>query len=366
MTHEHERLMRETIALAVQARGRTRPNPLVGCVVARSGEVIARGYHRRAGEAHAEIDALAKLGPGEAHGADLYVNLEPCCTHGRTPPCTDAILASGIARVFVGTTDTNPRHRGAGLAALRDAGVEVIVGVLEDESRRLNAPYFSTMERGRPLVAAKWAMSLDGKIATRTGDSAWITNEASRAHVHTLRAEYDAVLVGTRTLLADDPRLTCRAEGGRDPVRVVIDAELRAAASSRVFDLPGTIVAHDRSVTDFAAFAARGAVSLPVGTDAHGLALGELLAGLRDHDVMSVLVEGGGAILGSLFDAKLVDRVYAFVSPRVIGGRNAVPAVAGEGVSKILESLKLVDTQVERFGEDLMIAGDVESCLPDS
>ena len=355
------------IELAASARGRTRPNPLVGCVIARGSEILATGFHRRAGEAHGEIDALRQLEPGAARGCDLYVNLEPCCTHGRTPPCTEAILLAGIERVFVGTVDTNPRHQGAGIRALREAGVEVVVGVLEHESRRLNAPYFSTMERARPLVAAKWAMSLDGKIATASGDSAWITGEAARTHVHHLRNLYDAILVGTQTLLHDDPRLTCRLDGGRDPVRVVIDTRLQCDPGARVFDHPGTLVVHGPTTREFAPYVERGAVSLELPLlDDGRVRLDVLLQRLLEHQVMSVFAEGGGALLGSLFDANLVDRVYAFVSPRIIGGRRAVPAVAGLGKDVVADAISLTDVRVEQLGDDILIAGDIWSCSPGS
>lgn len=362
MSERDEELMRAAIELAAIAEGHTRPNPLVGCVIARDAEVLARGYHTRAGEPHAEVAALRQLAPGAARGADLYVNLEPCCTHGRTPPCTDAIIEAGIARVFVGTVDTNPRHQGAGIAALQAAGIEVVTGICERESRALNAPYFSTMERRRPLVAAKWAMSLDGKIATRSGHSAWITGEPSREYVHRLRARYDAIMVGSGTVIADDPRLTCRLPGGRDPVRVVLDARLESNPAARVFDIPGTVVAHGAGL-DFTPFGARGARPLVVDTSDDGrLDLAEVLRRLLDFQVMSVLVEGGGTLLGSMFDAHLVDRVYAFVAPVVIGGRDAVTAVAGVGAAQIAESLRLDDVRIERFGDDVLVLGEVRQC----
>lgn len=353
--------MAEAIRLARQAEGHTRPNPMVGCVVVRGGEIISTGYHRRAGEAHGEQDALRKLKPGEATGSTLYVNLEPCCTHGRTPPCTDAILRADIARVVVGTVDTNPNVKGAGIARLREAGIEVAVGVLDAESRRLNAAYFKTMEAKRPLVVAKWAMSADGKIATRTRDSAWITNNKSRDYVHALRARYDAVLVGTGTLVDDDPRLTCRIDGGRDPIRVVLDRTLRSDPMQRAFANEGTIVVHDESLSavQFAPFADRGAVSLGMPVVDDVLDLEATMRALLDHDVMSVLVEGGGDLLGSLFDAALVDRVYAFVAPRIIGGIDAVSPVAGRGIERVAEGAALTDVRIEMFGDDVLIVGEV-------
>ncbi len=356
--------MAEALRLARQALGRTRPNPMVGCVVVRDGEVLARGYHHRAGEAHGEVDALRKLSPGDARGADLYVNLEPCCTHGRTPPCTQAVIDAGIARVFIGTEDTNPRVRGAGIAALRAAGVEVVTGVLQEESRALNLPYFRTMEVGLPWVAAKWAMSLDGKIATRGGDSAWISNERSRERVHRLRDEYDAVLVGAGTLRADDPRLTCRIEGGRNPLRVVLDARLEVGLDARVFEHPGTIVVAGPSVDD-AAIARRvdaGAQVVQVDQqEGNGrLDLEQLMRTLvREHQVMSVLVEGGGRVVGAMFDAGLVLRVYAFVAPVLIGGADAPSPVAGLGRSSMDLAERLRNPRIEEIGGDVLIVGDL-------
>jgi diaminohydroxyphosphoribosylaminopyrimidine deaminase/5-amino-6-(5-phosphoribosylamino)uracil reductase len=358
----HEQYLSQAIELARRAEGDTRPNPMVGCVVVREGEVLARGYHHQAGDAHGEVDALQKLAPGEARGADLYVNLEPCCVHGRTPPCTEAIVDAGIKRVFIGTVDTNPRVQGAGIEALRAAGIEVVVGVSEEDSRRVNEAYFKTMEEGRPFVSAKWAMSLDGKIGTHSGESAWITGEAARRRVHQLRDTHDAVLVGTGTLLADDPRLTCRIDAGRDPVRVVLDARLRAPLSSRVYDREGTVVFVDEAIAEERAseLTEKRASVVGLPTDAQGrFEARQVLASLLDFDVMSVLVEGGGTLFGTLFDAGLVDRVYAFVAPVVLGGRDAIPAVGGEGVERMASALRLRDVRVEPIGEDVLVVGDV-------
>lgn len=359
---EDEKRMAEALELARRAEGRTRPNPAVGCVIVRNGEAIGRGFHRRAGEAHAEVDALASLPPESTRGATLYVNLEPCCVHGRTPPCTDAIIEAGIARVVIGAKDTNPRVQGGGIAALERAGIEVVTDVLYQRCRELNAPYYRTMEAGLPFVAGKWAMSLDGKIATRSGDSSWISGEASRAAVHELRNRYDAVMVGTGTLRRDDPRLTCRIEGGRDPVRVVLDASLDVDLSARIFERPGTIVATSDAADAQRASAleARGATVLRVTSDDGRLDLRELLERLlSEHDVMSVLVEGGGDLLGSLFDANLLDRVYAFVAPTLIGGREATPAIAGRGVSSMDVATRLRNVRVERYEDDVLITGDL-------
>ncbi len=362
----HERLMGEAIAEAKKAQGRTRPNPLVGCVIVRDGQIVARGYHARAGEAHAEVAALQALDQ-PAEGCELYVNLEPCCHHGRTPPCTEAIIDAGIRRVYVGTLDPFPEVSGKGIEALERAGVEVISGVLEDESRRLNQPYFKRITTGLPWVAVKYAMTLDGKIASCTGDSAWISSEASRERVHQLRDTHDAIMVGTGTLLRDNPRLTCRIDGGRDPVRVVLDARLQARLDARVFD-PAlsdektiVVIGRDAPAERREALTARGVELLEVGLDDGGrLDLRETLRGLAARELPSVFVEGGSRLLGSLFDNKLVDRVYAFVAPKIVGGQQAPSAVAGRGIERMKEAIELDRISIEVIGgRDVFIAGDV-------
>jgi diaminohydroxyphosphoribosylaminopyrimidine deaminase/5-amino-6-(5-phosphoribosylamino)uracil reductase len=369
-TPSSERLMAEAIAEAKKAQGRTRPNPLVGCVIVRDGEIVARGYHARAGEAHGEVAALEAL-EGSAEGCELYVNLEPCCHHGRTPPCTKAIIEAGIKRVYVGTLDPFPEVSGRGIAALEDAGIEVVAGVLEEESRRLNQPYFKRITTGLPWVAVKYAMTLDGKIASSTGDSAWISSEASREQVHRLRDTHDAIMVGTGTLLRDDPRLTCRIDGGRDPVRVVLDSKLRAPLDFSVFDPEisdeQTIVVAGRDAPRErrSALIDRGVELLEVGQDTNGqLDLRELLAALADRELASVFVEGGSRLLGSLFDQKLVDQVYAFVCPKIVGGADAPTAVAGRGVEQMKDALELERLSIEVIdGRDVFLSGEVPAAF---
>lgn len=362
----HERLMAEAIAEAKKAEGRTRPNPLVGCVIVRDGQIAARGFHARAGEAHGEVAALRAL-DGSAEGCDLYVNLEPCCHHGRTPPCTEAIINAGIRRVFVGTLDPFPEVSGKGIEALRRAGIEVVAGVLDDESRRLNQPYFKRITTGLPWVAAKYAMTLDGKIASSTGESAWISGEASRRRVHELRDTHDAIMVGTGTLRRDNPRLTCRIDGGRDPVRVVLDARLTAPLDSNVFDPQLSdektivVVGQGAPAEPSEALVERGVELLEVPVGASGrLDLRATMRGLAERELLSVFVEGGSHLLGGLFDARLVDRVYAFVAPKIVGGETAPSAVAGRGVQSMKEALELERRSIEVIDErDVLITGDV-------
>jgi diaminohydroxyphosphoribosylaminopyrimidine deaminase/5-amino-6-(5-phosphoribosylamino)uracil reductase len=356
--------MAEAIAEARKAEGRTSPNPLVGAIVARDGEILARGYHARAGQAHGEVDALSKL-DGEAEGADLYVNLEPCCHHGRTPPCTEAILKAGIRRVFVGTLDPFPEVGGKGVEQLRGAGVDVSVGVEAEASRALNRPYFKRITTGLPWVTVKYAMTLDGKIASRMGDSAWISGEGSRRRVHALRDTHDAILVGTGTLRSDNPRLTARLEGGQDPIRVALDARASAPLSAHVFD-PDSSDADTIVVTSDLAdeskvqeMEGRGLEVLRLPGDERGrFDLEVVLRELARRGISNVFVEGGAQILGTLLDERLVDEVYAFVAPKLIGGAEAFTAVAGTGVEKMSEAVELEQLSIEVIDEhDVLIHG---------
>jgi diaminohydroxyphosphoribosylaminopyrimidine deaminase/5-amino-6-(5-phosphoribosylamino)uracil reductase len=360
---EHERLMAEAVAEARKAEGRTSPNPLVGAIVARDGEILARGYHARAGEVHGEVDALSKL-DGEAEGADLYVNLEPCCHHGRTPPCTEAILQAGIRRVFVGTLDPYPEVGGKGVEQLRQAGVDVIVGIEYEACRALNRPYFKRITTELPWVTVKYAMTLDGKIATRSGDSAWISGEGSRQRVHALRDVHDAILVGTGTLQHDDPRLTARLDDAEHPIRVVMDARTSAPLSANVFDT--SVGADTILVTSDQADASklreleeRGIETLTLPCDERDrFSMEVVLRELARRGISNVLVEGGAHLLGSLFDQRLVDEVYAFVAPKLVGGEGALTAVAGGGLELMRDAIELEQVDIEVIdGRDVLVHG---------
>ena len=324
MSEERPRLaaddawMRRCLDLAVQARGRTAPNPMVGAVIVRDGQVLAEGWHHAPGQAHAEVDALQKL-DGQAPGATMYVNLEPCCHHGRTPPCTDAILRSGVRRVVVGMVDPFHRVSGKGIEILRRAGVDVVVGVLEPACRELNQGFVRAQESGRPAVWLKAGMSLDGRIADAFGHSRWITGPQARAAGHALRDAADAVLIGSGTLLADDPALTTRdLPGGRDALPVVLDTELRCPADARVLTAgrrPLLLVAQDAPVRDLPADIQR------IPRDPRGgLDLRAALQVLLARGVHTVLIEGGGRVHGRFLADGLVDRVHLFVAPTVLGG----------------------------------------------
>lgn len=361
-----EPFMRRALALAEQARGRTSPNPMVGAVLVKDGRIVGEGYHRRAGEPHAEIEALRAAGE-DARGATLYVTLEPCCHYGRTPPCTNALIAAGVAEVHMAMLDPNPRVAGKGRAALEAAGIRTTVGLCEDEARALNAAFIKWVTTGRPLVIAKFAMSLDGKIAAHTGDARWISGETSRIYAHHLRNEVDAILVGVQTVLADNPRLTTRLPSATDvrhPVRIVLDSRGRAPLDAEVFQptLPGrTLVATTSAMpaSHRAALEAQG-VDVLVCPSVHGrVALPALLDELGKREITSLLVEGGGTVLGSFFDAGLVDEVVAFVAPMVIGGEHAPQPVGGHGVARVADAWRLDDLRVERLGDDILVRGRV-------
>lgn len=357
--------MGRTLALAAQGRGLTSPNPMVGALVVSDGAAVGEGVHRRAGEPHAEVEALRAAGP-EARGASLYVNLEPCVHRGRTPPCVDALLEAGIRRVVVGCLDPNPVVNGRGVEALRQAGVEVTVGVREEEARVLNRAFFKFIATGRPLVTLKTAMTLDGKIAAWDGASRWITGEAARAEGHRMRAGADAILVGVGTVLRDDPELTVRLPelGPREPLRVVVDSRLRTPPEARLLKVGAparTLIACVAGAPAEAARAlsARGVEVLGCPARDGRVDLDALLADLARRGVVSLLAEGGGELHASLLEAGLVDRVAIFVAPLLLGGRHAPGPVGGSGRG-LKEALRLGALEVRRIGRDLLIEADLE------
>ncbi len=329
---------------------------MVGAVIVRAGDVVGTGWHMRAGEPHAEVHAL-RAAAARAAGATLYVTLEPCCTHGRTPPCTDAILAAGLARVVVGSLDPNPAHCGRGIDVLRAHGLAVEV-VHDQACARLNEKFFHCMRTGLPFVHAKWAMTLDGKIATRSGDARWISCAASRALVHRLRAEYDAVLVGIGTVLRDDPRLNVRLDGTwRQPRKIVLDQHGRTPGTAALLQGAPAIIACGAAAPASAvgALTQRGAQVMRCPADEHGLALRALLACLAHAGITSILVEGGARVLGSFFDAGLVNRATIFIAPKLCGGAEAPSAFAGRGVEHMADALQLRDVQWHPSGDDLLV-----------
>lgn len=352
--------MRRALQLAAQGRGCVEPNPLVGCVIARGTQVLGEGWHQQFGGPHAEIMALAAA--GDARGATLYVTLEPCCHYGKTPPCSQAVIRAGIARVVVAQQDPFPQVAGKGLAALRQAGLEITAGVLQDEARRLNAPYLKLVQRQRPWIVAKWAMTLDGKLATRTGHSRWISSEPSRQLVHQLRGGVDAIMVGSGTATTDDPQLTARPPGPRRAVRIVVDSAARLALDSRLvrsLDQTPVLVAVGTQADPQRCRSLHQAgceVLACAGAD-HRQRLHALLDELGRRRWTNVLVEGGAGLLGNLFDLGEVDEVHAFIAPMLVGGRASRTPIAGQGVERIQQALQLQDVTVQQLGTDVHVHG---------
>lgn len=354
--------MERALELARRGEGLVEPNPMVGAVVLDSrGATLGEGWHARFGGPHAEVAALAAAGDA-ARGATLVVTLEPCCHHGKTPPCTDAVLAAGITRVVVGTVDPAPHNAGQGIAKLRAAGVEVIEDACSAQAARLIAPFAMLATAGRPWVIAKWAMSLDGHIATATGESRWISSQASRAVVHRLRGRVDGILVGIGTALADDPLLTARPPGPRQPLRIVLDSRARLPLESKLVQTAAEhptllAVGPEAEACRIAQLRAAGVeVWQAEATDAAGRLAG-LLAELGRRKQTNLLVEGGPTVLGSLFDAGLVDEVQAFVAPKIIGGAAAPAAVGGAGIASMQNAPRLSIESIESLGDDCFIRG---------
>ena len=357
--------MREAIALAERGRGVTAPNPMVGCVLVKDGRTIARGYHHRYGDLHAERDALAACTEDPA-GATAYVTLEPCCHHGKQPPCTDALLAAGVARVVVGLTDPNPLVCGKGIAILRGHGVAVETGLLADEIREQNRIFLKYITEKRPWVALKVAMTLDGKIATADGDARWVTSEAARGFVHQLRGQLSGICVGAGTVRADDPMLDCRLEGGKNPVRILPDSSASLSPDSRIAQSAGrirTLLAHtDAAAADrLERLRACGVEPLACAARDGHIDLDDMLAKLGALGIDSILLEGGEALNGSFVEQGLVDEYYFFVAPKILGGKDAKTAVGGTGFAKMADARGVRIESVRSFGPDLLIHGYPEN-----
>ncbi len=351
--------MRRALELAQRGQGAVEPNPMVGAVVVRDDQLLGEGWHQRYGGPHAEIHALSGI---DARGATLFVTLEPCCHHGKTPPCTDAVLASGVSRVVVAMRDPFPRVSGQGIASLQQAGIAVEVGLCENEARRLNAPYLKLLSTGQPWVIAKWAMTLDGRIATRTGQSQWISNSASRQAVHRLRGRVDGVLVGIGTALADDPLLTARPAGPRTATRIVLDRHLRLPRTSQLVQTARqyptlvytTTLAGDERRAELERSGCE-VVALP--HDERGVCIRSLLDDLGRRPFTNLLVEGGGEVLGSFRDADAIDEVHLFLSPRLMGGRDALSPILGLGVAQLAEMPTFSLIHLEQLDGDLYLQG---------
>ncbi len=360
--------MGQAIELARGALGSTSPNPAVGAVLVKEGRIVGRGATRPAGQAHAEVVALNEAGP-EARGASLYVTLEPCCHWGRTPPCTKAIIEAGVAEVAVAVTDPNPVVAGRGIAELRQAGIAVVALPADSQERgealELCEGFAKHINTGMPFATAKFAMSLDGKIATHTGDSKWVTGPEARALVQRMRRETDAIMVGANTVLADDPQLTARGDDNlplpRQPVRVTLDSHCRMPVESQLLRQPGQTLVYttwDAPAANVRGLEQAGAEVVPVGSTAAGLVCPvAVITDLGKRDIVNLLVEGGGKALGSLFDDGLVDKVQAFVAPVIIGGIDAASPVEGLGADLMAHARRLKKTSIRQIGEDWLITG---------
>ncbi|HEX2476378.1 MAG TPA: bifunctional diaminohydroxyphosphoribosylaminopyrimidine deaminase/5-amino-6-(5-phosphoribosylamino)uracil reductase RibD [Lacipirellulaceae bacterium] len=364
---QDERFMGRALALATRGQGRVEPNPMVGCVIARGAEIVGEGFHEFFGGPHAEVNALAAAGDA-AKGATAYVTLEPCCHHGKTPPCTQALLRAGVKRVVAAVEDPFPQVAGRGIAELRAGGVECDIGVRVAEANWLLAPYRKLLATGRPWVITKWAMTLDGKLATRTGDSQWISSEASRAVVHQLRGRVDAIIVGSGTARIDDPLLTARpadrADLKRVATRIVVDSGASLSTDSRLVqtaaDVPILVAAASGADVSACDRLASGGIEIyRCPGETHAERLHALLHELGRRRMTNVLVEGGSKLLGVFFDAGAVDEVHVFIAPKLAGGAGAPSPVPGAGIAQMADALQLGDITIEELGGDVYVHGRI-------
>jgi diaminohydroxyphosphoribosylaminopyrimidine deaminase / 5-amino-6-(5-phosphoribosylamino)uracil reductase len=366
---EDRRLMALALKLGAKGTGSTSPNPMVGAVVVKDGRIVGQGYHQRYGQPHAEVEALRQAGP-LARGATLYVTLEPCNHHGKTPPCTAAVLTAGIYRVVIANLDPNPRVTGGGAAFLRNQGLIVDQGLLAKAGQKLNEFFFKAITTGSPFVIAKAAASLDGKIATRTNDSRWITGDKARLWGHRLRHQVDAILVGVGTVVADDPQLTTRLPlgKGRDPIRIILDSRLRLPLTAQVLTRKSTaptwIVCTNAAPPEkMAAIQALGAEIILAPSLDNRVDLAALLPLLGQRRVQSLLVEGGAEVHGSFFAAGLVDKFHLFLAPKFIGGRQAPGILGGQGIDRLAEAPVARDLSIHHLDLDILISGYLNTRL---
>ncbi len=360
---DHNDFMKMALELAARGAGYTSPNPMVGAVLVKNGQVVGRGYHRKLGAAHAEVEAIKDAGT-QAKGATLYVTLEPCNHHGRTPPCTEAVIRAGIRKVVMAMQDPNPHVTGGGIERLQAAGIEVVCGPGREQAERLNEAFIKFIRTGRPFVILKAAMTLDGRIATRSGDARWVTGPVSRALVHELRHRVDAIMVGRATVRADDPSLTTRLNEGRgkDPIRVILDSGLNIDPAARVLHLDSkapTWIACGRQVDQkkVEQLERLGAECLPVKLRDGRIDLEALLEILGRRQVSSLLVEGGATVTGRILAGNMVDKVMFFYAPKILTGDDGVPLSRGRGPDRMADCLKVKNPRVSRVGEDILLEG---------
>lgn len=357
-----EDYMNLALKLALKAKGKTSPNPLVGALVVKNGKIIGRGFHARAGLAHAEIVALDEAGKN-AKGASLYVTLEPCAHTGRTPPCINRIIGSGIREVVVGMIDPNPLNNGRGIMLLKQSNIKVRVGILTERLKEINESFIKYITTRIPYITVKVAQSLDGRIATRTGDSKWITSDKSRAFAHRIRKNYDAIMVGVNTVLRDNPSLNAWFSG-KKLIKVIVDSNLSISENSNIFANDSqviiiTLASRPGQETENRKNLSAKAKILEVKEKAGQINLRDALKKLASLGITNIIVEGGGTLIGSLFDERLVDRILFFISPKIIGGKDAVSSVMGSGIKRIDQAIKLRDFKIRRFGEEILATAKV-------
>jgi diaminohydroxyphosphoribosylaminopyrimidine deaminase / 5-amino-6-(5-phosphoribosylamino)uracil reductase len=362
MKRGHEYFMGLAFRLALKGKGSTSPNPMVGALVVKNGRIVGRGFHEKAGSPHAEAIALDDAGR-KTKGAILYVTLEPCTHFGRTPPCVDKIIESGIKQVIIGTIDPNPINNGKGIMMLRARNIRVEVGFLENKLRRLNDVFIKYITRKIPFVTVKVGESLDGKIATRTGDSKWITSDMSRIYAHRQRSNYDAIMVGVNTVLRDNPKLDAWFSR-KQITKILVDSQLSTSEQANVFSRNSSVIIVTLPVklgqeTDNRRILAQKAKILEVREKAGQINLKDMMKKLARAGITNILVEGGGTLIGGLFDEGLVDKVLFFISPKIVGGKDAVTSVMGRGVARIDKAVKLKEVRLKRFGDDILIEGYV-------
>lgn len=364
-----EDYMREAIREAKKGEGYVNPNPMVGAVLVKDGRIVGRDYHHKYGAYHAERNAILNC-KEDLHGAELYVTLEPCCHYGKTPPCTEIIIESGIRRVTIGSMDPNPLVAGKGAKILRQHGIEVVTGILEAECLELNQVFFHYILYKTPYVVMKYAMTADGKIATRTGASRWITGEVARERVQRSRHKYMGIMAGVQTVLADNPRLTCRMEGGRNPIRIICDTHLRTPLTAEVVQTAGeirTIIAASEADGPRAeAFRRAGCEVLFVPAEEGHISLRILMEKLGAMGIDSILLEGGGELNYSALKSGIVQKVEAYIAPKLFGGQAAKTPVSGEGVALPDQAFALHSPKIRQIGQDILVEWEVKSCLPES
>jgi len=358
MNKNHEYFMRLAMKLALKAKGKTSPNPIVGALVVKNNKILGKGYHEKTGLAHAEVIALDEAGK-KSKGARLYVTLEPCVHFGRTPPCVDRIIKSGIKEVIIGMIDPNPLNIGRGIKILKQHKIKVKVGFMEDELEKINEEFIKYITKRIPFITVKVAQSLDGRIATKTGDSKWITSDKSRAFAHRIRQNYDAIMVGVNTILRDNPRLNAWFSK-RHPIKIIVDSQLSTPEDADIFSRSDRVIivtlpSRPGQETENRKILSQKAKILEVKEKAGQINLKDMMKKLAQLEITNILVEGGGTLIGSLFDEGLIDKILFFVSPKIIGGKEAISSVMGRGVSRIDSAIRLKDVKLRRIGEDFLI-----------